>query len=507
MANTTELALALLVSGGTSLSTPVNAAISALDTGIGLQATDRRENRVLVGLDLAAGDGLSLNVNLQGHGANAYIWQRGQRYTISAGTSVTVPAGTTSFVFYDNDRSGNPFYAQISSIPAGTADVLVGVAVASASAITSAYTNVFCADTWGQRRNNSGMTAQFGMVAVLDTADPEGYVLGAQANLARACGVVTAPTVNGNHGPVQYAGRGWMLVTGTVAVGDLLGTSHLLGVGTTLAAPNAGAVIAKAEASVTAGAGTALIPVLLGAGSGGGAPVAADTVTSEVTFGATPSAGTASTFSRGDHTHGSVNHDSITSLTGSLGTGQHGNLADGDHLNLLTGTARTIWRQAGVDKGSRRALNVLAGTGVVATMTDDAGNEEVELTYNIDQNSSYAYASLGWVLDGGGVAIANGQKGHMEIPFNGTIKRFTALGDQAGSLSFELKKSPYAGFPIGTSITGAGMPSMSGVQKYQDSVLSGWTTTVAAGDVLYLSTHNGTTITRCTVSLAIQKGN
>jgi hypothetical protein len=261
---TNELALTLLVSGGTSLSAPVNAAINALDTGIGLQATDMRENRPLVGLDLAAGAGLSLNVNLEGHGSNAYIWQQGQRYTIAAGTSVTVPAGTTSFVFYDNDRAGNPFYAQISSVPAGTADVMVGVVVAGASSITTAYTNAFSQGSWGYRRNNSGLTTQFGMVAVLDLTDPEGYTLASVGNMPRACGVVQQQTVNGNHGAVQYAGRGWMLVTGTVAVGDLLGTGPILGIGTTLAAPASGAALAKAEAAVTAGAGTALIPVLLG---------------------------------------------------------------------------------------------------------------------------------------------------------------------------------------------------------------------------------------------------
>lgn len=43
--------------------------------------------------------------------------------------------------------------------------------------------------------------------------------------------------------------------------------------------------------------------------------VPSDTVTAETAYGETPAAGVATTFSRGDHTHGSVDHDSYNNLT------------------------------------------------------------------------------------------------------------------------------------------------------------------------------------------------
>ncbi|MBA7567058.1 hypothetical protein ES708_08758 [subsurface metagenome] len=115
--------------------------------------------------------------------------------------------------------------------------------------------------------------------------------------------------------------------------------------------------------------------------------------------------------------------------------------------------------------------------------------------------------SLTFIIDGGGSAIATGQKGHLEIPFACTITRVTALADQTGSIVVDIWKDSYANFPPtnADSITSATPPTISAAQKSQDSTLTGWTTAIAAGDILAFNVDSCTTITRVTISLRVEK--
>lgn len=115
--------------------------------------------------------------------------------------------------------------------------------------------------------------------------------------------------------------------------------------------------------------------------------------------------------------------------------------------------------------------------------------------------------SVTFVIDGGGSAIAAGEKGHIEIPFNGTIQRVTLAGDQSGSIVVDVWKTTYAGFPptAGNSICGSSKPTISSDQKSQDSTLSGWTKTISAGDILAFNVDSCSSITRVVISLKVVK--
>ena len=115
--------------------------------------------------------------------------------------------------------------------------------------------------------------------------------------------------------------------------------------------------------------------------------------------------------------------------------------------------------------------------------------------------------SLTFIIDGGGSAITTGQKGHLEIPFACTITRVTALADQSGSIVVDIWKDTYAAFPPtdADSITSATPPTITAAQKSQNSTLTGWTTAIAAGDILAFNVDSCTTITRVTISLKVEK--
>jgi hypothetical protein len=116
-------------------------------------------------------------------------------------------------------------------------------------------------------------------------------------------------------------------------------------------------------------------------------------------------------------------------------------------------------------------------------------------------------ATITFIIDGGGSAITTGQKGHLEIPFACTIERVTMLADQSGSIVVDIWKVAYASFPPadGNSITASAPPTISTAQNSQDATLTGWTTAIAAGDILAFNVDSCATITRVTISLKVAK--
>lgn len=117
---------------------------------------------------------------------------------------------------------------------------------------------------------------------------------------------------------------------------------------------------------------------------------------------------------------------------------------------------------------------------------------------------------LGCVIDGGGSAITTGVKGDLVVPYNCTITSVTALADQSGSIIVDIWKDSYANFPpvdSPDSITASAPVTISSASKSQDSTLTGWTTSLSAGDVLRFNVDSNpaTSITRVTIALAVSR--
>lgn len=111
-----------------------------------------------------------------------------------------------------------------------------------------------------------------------------------------------------------------------------------------------------------------------------------------------------------------------------------------------------------------------------------------------------------FIIDGGGVAIATGPKGHLEIPFKCEIQRVTLLADVSGSIKIDIWKDTYAQFPPDNddSICGGNEPEISDGVKDQDATLTDWTKTIAAGDILAFHVDSAETLTRVTLSLKVK---
>ncbi len=141
-----------------------------------------------------------------------------------------------------------------------------------------------------------------------------------------------------------------------------------------------------------------------------------------------------------------------------------------------------------------------------AVTTTEIADETIQ-DGDISSSADTRIAAIEVIIDGGDNAISTGVKADIEVPFNCTILQATALADQTGSIQVDIWKDTYANFPPtdADSITGSNPISISSSNKSQDSTLSGWTTTINAGDILRFNVDSCSTIQRCTISLKVRK--
>lgn len=117
-------------------------------------------------------------------------------------------------------------------------------------------------------------------------------------------------------------------------------------------------------------------------------------------------------------------------------------------------------------------------------------------------------SAIGYTINGGGSAIATGVAGNgISVPFNCTINSVTLLADQTGSVVIDIWKDAYANFPptVADTITASAKPTLSSARTYTNSTLTGWTTTITAGDVLYFNVDSVTSITNLVIVLKVTK--
>lgn len=116
-------------------------------------------------------------------------------------------------------------------------------------------------------------------------------------------------------------------------------------------------------------------------------------------------------------------------------------------------------------------------------------------------------ASISVDFDGTGDVIVAGTSLQLRVPFACTITDVTALADQTGSIVVDIQKDTYANYPPtgADSICASAKPTISAAAKSTDSTLTGWTTSIAAGDILRFYVDSCSTITRATIALTVSK--
>jgi hypothetical protein len=108
-------------------------------------------------------------------------------------------------------------------------------------------------------------------------------------------------------------------------------------------------------------------------------------------------------------------------------------------------------------------------------------------------------------VDGAGQPPQPGFKGYLSIPYKCTINGWVLFADQAGSASFDVKWTPYSGFPTTTSIVGSANSKLVSQQSAEVLDVSAlWTKlSFVKGDVLEFDLLSASTVTFLTLMLNI----
>ena len=156
------------------------------------------------------------------------------------------------------------------------------------------------------------------------------------------------------------------------------------------------------------------------------------------------------------------------------------------------------------DSNDSHQLQFIAASDLSAdrTLSITTGDANTTLTLPI-------IGTVGITIDGGGSAITTGLKGYVECPFAGTIVSATIVAETSGAIVIDVWKDTYANFPpvdSPDSITASAPPTITASgTKSQDTTLTGWTTSVAAGDIFAFNVDSCTAITRATLTLKINR--
>jgi len=195
------------------------------------------------------------------------------------------------------------------------------------------------------------------------------------------------------------------------------------------------------------------------------------------------------------HSSGAADAVTVTALAGFPGGSTTFLRADG---TFATPSAGAPGAHASThDTGGADPITALSGS-VITTGTVAAARLPARI------------GAVGIVIDGGGSAITTGVKGFVEVPFACTITAATLLSTDSasttGSIVIDIWKDTYANYPpvVGDAITASAPPTLSSANKSRDTTLTGWTTAIAAGEVLGFSVTSATTVTKVALSLTVQ---
>lgn len=138
------------------------------------------------------------------------------------------------------------------------------------------------------------------------------------------------------------------------------------------------------------------------------------------------------------------------------------------------------------------------------TLTDSGSGDVTIVTGG---GLSASPSNIQFIIDGGGATITTGVKGYIEVPYGCTVAGVRLLADQSGSIVIDIWKDTYANYPPvdADSITAAAPPTITTATKSQDTTLTGWTTSLAEGDVLGFNVDSITTCQRVTLVLDVTR--
>lgn len=172
----------------------------------------------------------------------------------------------------------------------------------------------------------------------------------------------------------------------------------------------------------------------------------------------------------------------------------------------INNAAVTLAKIANASNNSRWVGSGSGGSGSAYTENTfgdglTVGGSSVSLTTNVQTRVLLVS------ITGNGSTITTGivKGADAFFDFSATITKVTMLADQSGSIVVDIWKAAYGSYPptVANTITASDLPTITSATKSQDSTLTGWTTSISAGDVLRFNVNSVTSIQAATLALTL----
>lgn len=281
--------------------------------------------------------------------------------------------------------------------------------------------------------------------------------------------------------------------SGVTSINGLTGILSLISSDSSITITPSGVTI-DLKANGTPGSGT-VTSVSVVSANGVSASVATPTTTPALTFtlgNIVPSTIVASGNISGANLSGTNTGDQ-TNITGNAATATFASTAGTASAVAFSGITSATNTIAAMVVGNGASLSA-TGTGTITATSAPPGS----LTTNTKTRS------VGITIDGGGSVITTGNKGYIYVPYACTITANTLIADQSGSVVIDVWRATYPTVPtVANTITASALPTLSSQQVNQDTTLTGWTTSIAAGSFIGFNVNSATTVTRVNLTLTV----
>lgn len=146
-----------------------------------------------------------------------------------------------------------------------------------------------------------------------------------------------------------------------------------------------------------------------------------------------------------------------------------------------------------------------AGSGVVGEISVGNGIE-FNTSNGIRLTTAARTRVIEVIIDGEGSPITTGIKVFaIRVPYACTIVAARLFADQVGSIVVDIWKDTYANYPptVADTITASAKPTLSSADKSENTTLTGWTTSITAGDILRFNVDSVATVTWINLQLEV----
>ena len=111
------------------------------------------------------------------------------------------------------------------------------------------------------------------------------------------------------------------------------------------------------------------------------------------------------------------------------------------------------------------------------------------------------------IIGDGESVIPTGVAGDVQVRFPCNISEYSLLAEPSGSIKVDIWKDVYSNRPPtdADTICGGNDPEIVSGTGVEDTVLTGWTKTIAKGDILRFNVDSCSLVKRATLSLLVGK--